>query len=59
MRKVGGLVLAASRLLVELDSNEDSTGGFLGDSVVKNLTASARDVSSVPHPGGFHMLWSS
>ena len=32
--------------------------GFLGDSVVKNLTARARGVSSVPHPGGFHTLWS-
>ena len=33
--------------------------GFLGDSVVKNLTAGARDMGSIPHLGGSHMLWSN
>ena len=33
--------------------------GFLGDSVVKNLPANARDTGSTPHPGGSHMLWSN
>ena len=33
--------------------------GFPGDSVVKNLPASARDTSSIPDPGGSHIQWSN
>ena len=32
--------------------------GFPGGSVVKNPTASAGDMSSIPHPGRSHMPWS-
>ena len=31
--------------------------GFLGGSVVKNLPASAEDLSLIPDPGRFHMPW--
>ena len=33
--------------------------GFLGGSVVKNLPASAEDLSLIPDPGRFHMPWSN
>ena len=32
---------------------------FPGDSVVKNLPASAGDMGSIPGWGGSHMLWSN
>ena len=34
---------------------EDVVQDFLGGTVDKNLTANARDTSSVPDPGRYHM----
>ena len=40
-----------------LNKNLKDTGGFPGDSVVKNLPANAGDTGSIPGPGKSHMLW--
>ena len=40
-----------------LNKNLKDTGGFPGDSAVKNLPANAGDTASIPGPGKFHMPW--
>ena len=40
-------------------SSRSKVGGFSGGSVVKNTPAKAGDMSSIPGPGGSHMLQSS
>ena len=57
-RKVGGLVLTDFKTFGKTIVIKTARG-FLGDSVVKTLTASARDTGSTPHLGGSHMLWSN
>ena len=57
-RKVGGLVLTDFKTFGKTIVIKTARG-FLGDSVVKTLTASARDTGSTPHPGGSHMLLSN
>ena len=57
-RKVGGLVLTDLKTFGKMRVTK-TAWGFLGDSVVKNLPANARDTGSTPHPGGSHMLWSN
>ena len=39
--------------------DKDTTQGFPGGAVVKNLPANARDTDSSPGPGRSHMPWSN
>ena len=42
-----------------LDWIERGLGGFPGGAVVKNLSANAGDMGSIPGPRGSHMPWSN
>ena len=53
-RKVGGLVLTDLKTFGKMRVTK-TAWGFLGDSVVKNLPANARDTGSIPGLGRSHM----